>query len=108
LFKEHAKKRYVGEPYFAAVKSKSGKSTRIRWNEGTLTETGTDVLREFISRSYMNDRLRHLVSGECASVSLDDTSGSLEQCPNDLVEEVERIVKEVHALAVQYIKDKLT
>lgn len=104
--------RHTSKPWFQKIRSKSGKSTTLVWHGGPLCDFGERVLQQCADMQKLGDKLRELfyleptrMKGASLSMSAEGASGSWSRCPNDIADQAEQMILEVHGIALAIIQD---
>lgn len=92
---------YIGKPRLRMQRSRSGKSTSIYWDDGSLTDAGRELLVMQWERFGITSQINELFRANCkrvrgSNLCNNDEFGRWMLCPNDTAETVFELITEVH------------
>lgn len=99
---------YVGKPYLHMQRSKSGKSTSVHWDDGSLTDIGRAVLGMEWERLGVAQEIGDLFRANAKRVRGSELLGGGDigywsRCPNDTADTVFALIAEAHRVTVEIL-----
>lgn len=99
---------YVGKPYLHRQRSKSGKSTSVHWDDGSLTDIGRAVLGMEWERLGVAQEIGDLFRANAKRVRGSELLsggdiGYWSRCPNDTADTVFALIAEAHRVTVEIL-----
>ena len=99
---------YVGKPYLHRQRSKSGKSTSVHWDDGSLTDIGRAVLGMEWNRLGVAQQIGDLFRANAKRVRGSELLsggdiGYWSRCPNDTADTVFALIAEAHRVTVEIL-----
>ena len=99
---------YVGKPYFHMQRSKSGKSTSVHWDDGSLTDVGRAVLGMEWERLGVAQEIGDLFRANAKRVRGSEllnggVIGYWSRCPNDTADMAFALIAEAHRVTVEIL-----
>lgn len=99
---------YVGKPYLHLQHSKSGKSTSVHWDDGSLTDVGRAVLGMEWKRLGVAQQIGDLFRANAKRVRGSEllnggVIGYWSRCPNDTADTVFALIAEAHRVTVEIL-----